>query len=70
MIDLVNATATRIHLSGGQFVRASEAIGEVSQNFDDPHLGGWIPVTDPGDGRSKLVRADRILWIEAEPDED
>jgi hypothetical protein len=47
-------------------VRASETIGEVSLMISDGALDGWIPVEDPGDGRSKLIRADRVLWIEQE----
>jgi hypothetical protein len=61
-----DATATRVYFEGGQYVRASETIGEVSLMISDGALDGWIPVEDPGDGRSKLIRADRVLWIEQE----
>lgn len=55
-----------MYLEGGLYVRASETIGEISLAIDDPGLAGWIPVEDPGDGRSKLIRGNRVLWIEQE----
>lgn len=58
--------ATRVYLEGGAFVRASEAIGQIADMADDPTFDGWVPVEDPGDGRSKLIRAHRILWLEQE----
>jgi hypothetical protein len=60
-------TATRIYLDGGQYVRASETIGEVAGLIGaESEMDGFVPVQDPGDGRSKLIRADRVLWIEQE----
>jgi len=62
-------TATRIYLDGGQFVRVSETIGQVSDLVYDVDPSGFVPVTDPGDGRHKLIRGQRILWIEQEAEQ-
>lgn len=64
-----SSTSTRVYLEGGHYVRASETVQEVFdriESLDDR----WVSVTDPGDGREKLIRSDRVLWIEEEARHD
>jgi hypothetical protein len=51
--------STRIYLDAGHFVLVTGDIDSVIAN-----KAGWINATDPDDGRRKLIRAERILWIE------
>jgi len=63
--------ATRIYMEGGQIVRAAEPMDAVADMLDA--IGDdftWLPVADPGDERVKLIRRDRILWIEQELGDD
>ena len=53
----------------GGHVRASETIGDIGDQVETASAGQFIHITDPGDGRSKLIRADLVLWIEQEQEE-
>jgi hypothetical protein len=63
--DVDASTATRIYLEGGHYVRVSETVQEVFERIESLD-DRWAPVTDPGDGREKLIRSNRVLWIEQE----
>ena len=69
----MNSHVTVIHL-GSAHVRVSEQIGEASEllalALTDPSMYGFAPFTDPGDERAKLIRADRVLWLEMEAGSD
>lgn len=63
--------ATRIYMDGGPRVRVGETLDEVVNLLDDAERhDGWAVFEDPGDGRTKLVRVARVLWVEEEPEQD
>jgi hypothetical protein len=66
-METENATATVVILDSGQRIRVSETLAEVAERYGDP--SGWVAVEDPGDGREKLIRRERIAWIEVEADD-
>jgi hypothetical protein len=63
-----DAHVTRIYFDSGQFVRCSEQIGEVGMMLEDNETR-WLPVTDPGDERAKLVDRRKVAWVEMERDD-
>lgn len=67
-MDTENAHVTRIYFDSGRFVRCSEQIGEVGQMLEDNETP-WLPVTDPGDERAKLVDRSKIAWVEMEAED-
>lgn len=65
--DVMETTeVTVLVLDSGDRVRASERLEYVEASYAEPRPSRLIVVTDPGDGREKLVPVDRILFIESE----
>lgn len=60
---------TRLYIEGGSYVRASESLGDVAERIESGRReDGWAAITDPGTDLEKLVRVDRVLWLEQEDD--
>jgi hypothetical protein len=58
---------TRIYIEGGSYLRASESIYDVAMRIEDARReDGWASITDPGTDLEKLVRVERVLWLEQE----